>query len=77
MDPGAGMALANEVEIKEAFGEVLESAVKVIGDKHEAMRWLGTPIRALNYATPISLLDKPNGKDTVLDVLTRLEHGVF
>jgi Protein of unknown function (DUF2384) len=37
-------------------------AGSAVGDKHEALRWLGTPVRALNFATPISLLDKPDGK---------------
>jgi Protein of unknown function (DUF2384) len=35
---------------------MIHRAVEVIGDRDEAMRWLGTPIRALDYATPISLL---------------------
>jgi putative toxin-antitoxin system antitoxin component (TIGR02293 family) len=77
METGGGMALANEVDIADTVKDVLESAIKVIGDKQKAMRWLGTPIRALNFATPISVLADPGGKNSVLDVLTRLEHGVF
>jgi putative toxin-antitoxin system antitoxin component (TIGR02293 family) len=49
----------------------------VFGDKEEALRWLGTPVRALNYATPISRLSSPNGHTEVMDVLGRLEHGVL
>ena len=41
------------------------------------MRWLGMPVRALNYATPISLLHDPKGRKDVLTVLGRLEHGVL
>jgi len=41
------------------------------------MRWLGTPVRALNYATPISLLHDSQGRDAVLAVLGRLENGVL
>jgi putative toxin-antitoxin system antitoxin component (TIGR02293 family) len=59
----------------------MESIVKrlmdVIGNREEAMRWLGTPIRALDYATPISRLHDPAGKEQVLAVLTQLEHGVL
>jgi putative toxin-antitoxin system antitoxin component (TIGR02293 family) len=42
-----------------------------------AMRWLGRPIPALDYATPVSLLRDKKGRDAVLDVLGRLEHGLF
>ena len=35
---------------------IIERAVSVIGDRGKALRWMGTPIPALNYATPISLL---------------------
>lgn len=56
---------------------VLQRATEVIGDRRNAMRWLGTPVRALEYATPISLLHDPIGRDQVLSVLTQLEHGVL
>ena len=41
------------------------------------MRWLGVPVPALGYATPISLLDNQEGQTAVLNVLTQLEHGVL
>jgi uncharacterized protein (DUF2384 family) len=56
---------------------VIRRTVEVIGDRSDAMRWLGTPVRALNYATPISLLHDSQGRDAVLSVLGRLEHGVL
>jgi putative toxin-antitoxin system antitoxin component (TIGR02293 family) len=56
---------------------VICRAVEVIGDGKEAMRWLGTPVPALGYATPISLLDSLAGQTAVLNVLTQLEHGVL
>jgi putative toxin-antitoxin system antitoxin component (TIGR02293 family) len=78
MEQGAAVAVVREPEIPtEAFAEVVESAIKLMGSKERAMRWLGTPVPALNYATPISLLDKPEGKDAVLGVLHRAEYGVF
>jgi putative toxin-antitoxin system antitoxin component (TIGR02293 family) len=57
--------------------QVLERATDVIGTREEAMRWLGTPVRALNYATPVSLLVDDAGADQVVAVLTNLEHGVL
>ena len=56
---------------------VICRAIEVIGDGKEAMRWLGTPVPALGYATPISLLDNLKGQTAVLNVLTQLEHGVL
>jgi putative toxin-antitoxin system antitoxin component (TIGR02293 family) len=56
---------------------VLNRAVEVIGNKNEAMRWMGTPVRALNYDTPVSLLGSRKGRESVLTVLERLEHGVL
>jgi len=56
---------------------VIRRAVEVIGDESDAMRWLGTPVRDLNYATPISLLHDSKGREDVLSVLGRLEHGVL
>ncbi len=60
-----------------AEASVLDRAVEVIGARSEAMRWMGTPVRALDYATPVSLLATAEGRATVLTVLGRLEHGVM
>jgi hypothetical protein len=56
---------------------IINRAIEVIGDEQQAMRWLGTPVRALDYATPISLLHDAPGQSQVLRVLTQLEHGVL
>ena len=56
---------------------VMRRATEVLGDEPSAMRWLGTPVRALDYATPISLLHDAHGREAVLTVLGRLEHGVL
>lgn len=60
-----------------ALQQVVTRATEVIGSADEALRWLGTPVRDLDYATPISMLAAPNGKNRVLVVLDRLEHGVL
>ena len=57
--------------------EVISRAIEVIGDQEQAMRWLGTPVRALDYATPISRLHDSEGQAQVLRVLSQLEHGVL
>jgi putative toxin-antitoxin system antitoxin component (TIGR02293 family) len=56
---------------------MIERATEVIGDRQEAMRWLGTPVRGLDYATPISLLGTEEGAQRVNDILGQIEHGVW
>ncbi|HXM43416.1 MAG TPA: MbcA/ParS/Xre antitoxin family protein [Bryobacteraceae bacterium] len=56
---------------------IIERIVEVMGNREQAMRWLGTPVRALDFATPISLMATSSGKKRVLDVLGQMEHGVW
>lgn len=56
---------------------IVERAVEVMGNRDDAMRWLGTPVRALDFATPVSMLATSAGLDKVLDVLGQMEHGVW
>jgi len=41
------------------------------------MHWLETPVCALDYTTPISLLHDAQSKADVMRVLTQLEHGAL
>ncbi len=69
--------IANDKDaVKVDVDGVIERAVEVLGNRETALRWLGKPVRALDYATPISLLTDPAGKERVMDVLTRMEHGI-
>ena len=75
------MAIGMETDLQPAeapsLDAVIERAVEVIGNRDVAMRWLGTPVPALEYATPISLMSSPTGRLEVVAALTRLEHGVM
>jgi uncharacterized protein (DUF2384 family) len=68
---------ARKGEAEQSREAIINRAVDVIGDRETALRWLGTPVRALNYATPISRLHDSDGQSAVLKVLTQLEHGVL
>jgi putative toxin-antitoxin system antitoxin component (TIGR02293 family) len=74
--PAAGTISSSLDAEDRAQVAVIHRAVEVIGDHHNAMQWLGTPVRALNYATPISLLYEAKGREDVLNVLGCIEHGV-
>jgi putative toxin-antitoxin system antitoxin component (TIGR02293 family) len=56
---------------------VTQRAEDVIGDRAEALRWMGTPVRALGYATPIAKLKNEAGSKEVMSVLDALEQGVW
>ena len=56
---------------------VITRATEVIPDQEKALRWLGTPISALGYATPISKLKDEAGVEEVMSVLDALEQGVW
>ncbi len=70
--------MANDSTLEvDPIDSVLERAIEVIGSKEAAMRWLGTPVRALGYATPISRLASSQGQEEVRMILGRLEYGVW
>jgi putative toxin-antitoxin system antitoxin component (TIGR02293 family) len=70
---GVGVAKTNPEELTKAVAK----ATDVFGDADAAFRWLGTPVAALDYATPISCLGTHQGAIRVNDVLTQIEHGVW
>jgi len=72
-----GVALADVRNTAPNIDRVIAVATNVIGDRDEALRWMGTPVRALGFSTPVSLLATPEGEGRVLAVLNQLEHGVM
>lgn len=52
-------------------------ATEVLGNREKALQWLRAPNRALDGATPFSLLDTDVGTQAAEAVLTRIEYGVF
>lgn len=68
---------ASESELIYRFAKVLVAATDILGDKDKARHWLLTENRALHGERPIDLLDTGIGFEDVLDVLQRIEHGVY
>lgn len=78
LDNGLGLRVDDEPALSDgAIDRVINRAADVIGDRQEAMRWLGTPIRGLDFATPISLLATEDGRMRVTDILGQMEHGIW
>jgi hypothetical protein len=60
-----------------AIDSMVDRAAEVLGTRDEAMCWLGTPVRGLDFATPISLLGTKEGVERVSDIRGQMEHGVW
>ncbi|GHA88345.1 type II RES/Xre toxin-antitoxin system antitoxin [Modicisalibacter luteus] len=60
------------------FAEVYKSAVDLFeGDRARARRWLLTPVRGLGGRRPVEMVATTAGSEAILDLIGRLEHGVF
>ena len=66
-----------ESELLLRLARVLASATEILGTEKKAREWLISENRALGGVLPIHLLDTGLGFQEVMDVLTRIEHGVY
>ncbi len=57
--------------------ELYKFGYEVFEDKDKFHIWMNSEIRALGYHKPIELLDTPFGIQEIVNVLGRLEHGVY
>lgn len=75
---GGGTTVKSQAKADAAVIEgILVRATEVIGNRQKAMTWLGTPVRGLGFATPISLLGTAVGMEQVTDILGQMEHGIW
>jgi putative toxin-antitoxin system antitoxin component (TIGR02293 family) len=68
---------ASESELIFRFSRVMVTAKEILGDKDKAREWLLSENTALNGERPIDLLDTGIGFEDVMDVLRRIEFGVY
>jgi len=59
------------------IAQVVSSGIQVLGTLDNFTSWLHSEIRVLNYNKPIGLLDTSFGTALILDVLGRIEFGVY
>ena len=72
-----GRLQTDESERVLRIARLLDYAVDVMGDMDAARQWLTRPCRALGGATPLTFADTEPGALEVMDLLGRIEHGVF
>jgi putative toxin-antitoxin system antitoxin component (TIGR02293 family) len=63
--------------MQEIDHQLLSKAIDVIGNEKGAVHWLQTPKTALGNQVPIKIAETDEGKQKVLALLGRIEHGVF
>lgn len=63
-------------EINEMLAKVRARAEEVLGEKHFEY-WLKTPKQALGNKIPLELANTKQGSEKVLNLLGRIEHGIF
>lgn len=56
---------------------VLARACEILRDPERARRWMTSRNRALVGSRPVDLLDSEAGAIEVLEILGRIEHGVY
>jgi putative toxin-antitoxin system antitoxin component (TIGR02293 family) len=66
-----------ESELLLRLARAFAAATQTLGSEEKARRWLVAANRALGGVTPISLLDTGIGFQSVIDVLGRIEYGIF
>jgi len=59
------------------LARVFTLAIKVLGSKEQAIRWLNAPKVALFDQTPLELLNTSIGTKEVEKLLNRIEYGVY
>ncbi|RZK42906.1 MAG: DUF2384 domain-containing protein [Pedobacter sp.] len=59
------------------LARLYEKGIAVFGSQKQFDTWMRTPNQALNNEIPLSLLDTSVGFDLVLQILGRIEYGVF
>lgn len=59
------------------LAEVTKLAICVLGTRELAQAWLNTPALALDGQRPVDLLGNEPATKSVVDLLMRIEYGVY
>lgn len=74
----AGKFNVDESDRLYRFAEVLNAATQLFeGDSKRAQQWLLKPVHGLEDRRPVDMIATSAETEAVLDLIGRLEHGVF
>lgn len=68
---------ADEGEKLIEISTIIAKGIEVFGDTADFQIWLNTPILALGNKKPILFLNSSIGREEILDILFRIEHGIY
>ena len=64
-------------ETKKNFDKVFQTALALFGSEEATNHWLKHPVRGLGNKRPIDMLSTAEDSKAILNLIGRLEHGVF
>lgn len=74
----AGKFNVDESDRLYRFAEVFNAATELFeGDNERARQWLLNPVRGLGSRRPVEMIVTSAETEAILDLIGRLEHGVF
>ncbi|MFU2209003.1 antitoxin Xre/MbcA/ParS toxin-binding domain-containing protein [Solidesulfovibrio sp. C21] len=59
------------------IADIIKRATEVFGNTKKAQQWLSKPLAIFQKKSPLQYAETKEGADFVLDVLGRIEYGVF
>jgi putative toxin-antitoxin system antitoxin component (TIGR02293 family) len=66
------------IEIECLLTQVISQASELFeGDRKMAENWLSKPLPAIDNEIPFDFIDTPERAQQLLDIIGRLEHGVW
>ena len=60
-----------------SFARVSEKAEEIFGSQEKAEQWLNLPNALLNGSSPAQVIKNSFESEKVMDILSRIEYGVF
>lgn len=59
------------------LSSIIAKGLEVFEDEEALKFWLNTPILALGNRKPVDILNSSLGREEVMDILFRIEHGLY
>ncbi len=64
-------------EVTISLMRALSKATEIFGSEENAVKWLKTPNQVLDGMTPVQAMSSRFGAEEVMDILGRIEYGVY
>ena len=64
-------------EVTISLMRAYSKATEIFGSEKNAVKWLKTPNKVLDGITPVQAMSSRFGAEEVMDILGRLEYGVY